>query len=123
MSRQENLSLDEFATAPRKQTAKLTQSLTSNNPVTGASSEHQAPRPETPPLVNGADEPALQQQEARKALRQVKRERMNGVHNFVNVNLDRETKRRLKLASFTAETTMQSIMERAIKKYLDESGF
>ena len=123
MSRQENLSLDEFVTAPRKQTAKLTQPLISSNLAPGTSSGHQSPRPESPPAAEGAYEPALQQQEARKALRQVKRERMKGAHNFVNVNLDRETKRRLKLASFTAETTMQSIMEKAIQKYLDESGF
>ncbi len=123
MSRQENLSLDEFVTAPRKPTAKLAQPLISSNPSSGAASRHQSPRPESPPAPEAADEPALQQQEARRALRQLKRERMKGAHNFVNVNLDRETKRRLKLASFTAETTMQSIMEKAIQKYLDESGF
>jgi len=123
MSRQENLSLDEFVTAPRKQTAKPTQPLISINAGDGASSEHPSPKSESLTLVEGADEPTLQQREARKALRQVKRERTKGVHNFVNVNLDRETKRRLKLASFTAETSMQTIMERAIKKYLDESGF
>lgn len=123
MSRQQNLSLDEFVTAPRKQTPKPIQPLTSSNAFAFASSEHLSPRSESPTAVEEADEPAHLQQEARKALRQVKRERMKGSYNFVNVNLDRETKRRLKLASFTAETTMQSIMETAIKKYLDESGF
>lgn len=119
MSRKDNLSLDEFATAPRKQT-----------PRPPAPSDPLEMPPEKkvrllePPAFGGeAGEPALQRQEARKALRQVKRERMKGEHNFVNVNLDRDTKRRLKLASFSAETTMQSIMESAIRKYLDENGF
>ena len=42
---------------------------------------------------------------------------------FVNVHLDRETKKRLKLASFTSEVSMQSLMETAIRKFLDDNGF
>ena len=61
--------------------------------------------------------------DARKALRRLKRERMKGVQNFVNVHLDRETKKRLKLASFTSEVSMQSLMETAIRKFLDDNGF
>jgi predicted transcriptional regulator len=41
----------------------------------------------------------------------------------VNVNLDRDTKRRLKLASFNTDTSMQAIMEKAIRQYLDTNGF
>ncbi len=61
--------------------------------------------------------------DARKALRRLKRERVKGVQNFVNVHLDRETKKRLKLASFTSEVSMQSLMETAIRKFLDDNGF
>ena len=53
----------------------------------------------------------------------MKRERMKGASHFVNVNLDRETKRRLKLASFNMETSMQALMEKAIRQYLDANGF
>ena len=45
------------------------------------------------------------------------------LQNFVNVHLDRETKKRLKLASFTSEVSMQSLMETAIRKFLDDNGF
>ena len=120
MSRKETLSLDEFTTAPRKQAARPT---APSDPVVKTLPENRTHSPEPPSFGGEAGGPALQRQEARKALREVKRERMKGVHNFVNVNLDRDTKRRLKLASFSAETTMQSIMESAIRKYLDENGF
>jgi len=52
----------------------------------------------------------------------VKRERVKGENFFVNVSLDRQTKRRLKLASFNTETSMQAIIEAAIVRYLDEIG-
>lgn len=120
MSRKDTLSLDEFATAPRKQALRPP---APSDPVVEAPPNNTNRLPEPAPFGEEAEEPMLQRQEARKALREVKRERMKGVHNFVNVNLDRDTKRRLKLASFSAETTMQSIMESAIRKYLDENGF
>jgi predicted component of type VI protein secretion system len=80
-------------------------------------------RDSSPPQRDGdlADD-GTRRQDARKALRQVKRERAKGASHFVNVNLDRETKRRLKLAAFNTETSMQTIMERAIRSYLDDHG-
>ncbi|WP_246696146.1 hypothetical protein [Mesorhizobium sp. SARCC-RB16n] len=74
------------------------------------------------PPANKADADISVRQEARKALRRVKRERVKGESFFVNVSLDRRTKRRLKLASFNAETSMQAIIEAAVVKYLDEIG-
>ncbi|TIT99686.1 MAG: hypothetical protein E5W43_11060 [Mesorhizobium sp.] len=112
MSRRENLSLDEFATAPRKQIAA--------GPVNVRQQDIATRSPEPP-----SSKPEVEidiRQEARKALRRVKRERVKGENFFVNVSLDRQTKRRLKLASFTAETSMQAIIEAAIVKYLDEIG-
>ena len=53
----------------------------------------------------------------------MKRARMKGASHFVNVNLDRETKRRLKLASFNLDTSMQAIMDKAIRQYLDANNF
>jgi hypothetical protein len=113
MSRKENLSLDEFATAPRKRAADRIAYMTDAE----AADEHVVrASPTEQPDEN------TRRLEARKALRQVKRERVKGERHFVNVSLDRKTKRRLKLASFNAETSMQAIMEQAIVKHLDELG-
>lgn len=118
MSGKENLSLDEFATAPRRQRPAT---IVDTGRAVG----------ERPTVTEAAPEPVAAAEqgkgsasgEASKALRQVKRARMKGASHFVNVNLDRETKRRLKLASFNSETSMQSIMEKAIRQYLDASGY
>jgi hypothetical protein len=113
MSSKENLSLDEFATAPRKRAADRIAYMTDAE----AADEHVVrASPTEQPNENA------RRLEARKALRQVKRERVKGERHFVNVSLDRKTKRRLKLASFNAETSMQAIMEQAIVKHLDELG-
>jgi predicted transcriptional regulator len=53
----------------------------------------------------------------------MKRARMKGMSHFVNVNLDRDTKRRLKLAAFNLDTSMQAIMAKAIRQYLDANGY
>jgi hypothetical protein len=115
MSGKESLSLDEFATAPRRQ----------RRSVAPNSERAQVERPAD---TAGVSEPETgvereTSSEASKALRQMKRARMKGASHFVNVNLDRETKRRLKLASFNMDTSMQAIMEKAIRQYLDANGY
>lgn len=124
MTRKDSLSLDEFLTAPRKRFPTGT-----SEPRRGQ--EPPAPEPEPgPEAVDGSSRQIEGEwrdyggprQDARKALRQMKRERTKGASHFVNVNLDRETKRRLKLAAFHTETSMQMIMERAIHAYLDDHG-
>nr|WP_295468835.1 hypothetical protein [Mesorhizobium sp.] len=118
MSGKESLSLDEFATAPRRQRPSLVP-----DPVRA--------QVERPADTAGVSEPETgvergkmgTSSEASKALRQMKRARMKGASHFVNVNLDRETKRRLKLASFNMDTSMQAIMEKAIRQYLDANGY
>ncbi|RWI54757.1 MAG: hypothetical protein EOR16_23530 [Mesorhizobium sp.] len=110
MSRKESLSLDEFALAARKQAPRGDEDRPSNHICTD-------PKPD-----GASQSPNDPRQEARKALRRMKRERVKGESCFVNVNLDRPTKRRLKLASFNTETSMQAIMELAIVKYLDDLG-
>ncbi|MEI9412671.1 MULTISPECIES: hypothetical protein [unclassified Mesorhizobium] len=112
MSGKEQLSLDEFVTAPKKKVAV--------DVPDACAPEADARLPEPP--ANKAEADISIRQEARKALRRVKRERVKGESFFVNVSLDRRTKRRLKLASFNAETSMQAIIEAAIVKYLDEIG-
>lgn len=117
MSSKESLSLDEFATAPRKPRS---------NPALPA--REQVERPVAMEVMSepaaGADEVRGEtSSQASKALRQMKRARMKGASHFVNVNLDRDTKRRLKLASFNMETSMQALMEKAIRQYLDANGF
>lgn len=118
MSGKESLSLDEFATAPRRQRPQAAvdeaRAMGERAAVTDAASAPAAGEDQGKGSASG---------EASKALRQVKRARMKGASHFVNVNLDRETKRRLKLASFNTETSMQSIMEKAIRQYLDARGY
>lgn len=118
MSGKEKLSLDEFATAPRR--LRPATDLSSIDGVSGQPADA-----ETEPQPTPVDDQRRQEtaSEASKALRRVKRERMKGAAHFVNVNLDRETKRRLKLASFNMETSMQAIMEKAIRQYLDTNGY
>lgn len=114
MSGKDSLSLDEFATAPRRQ--RPAASLDPDR------AEEGSPAAPAPSARDGIERGAASS-EARKALRQMKRTRMKGASHFVNVNLDRDTKRRLKLASFNMETSMQALMEKAIRQYLDANGF
>jgi hypothetical protein len=117
----DKLTLNEFVTAPRKvgptrpAPALVARQATDDMPQTEAVA--------TVSEQTGDDENQETRTEARKALRRLKRERVKGVQNFVNVRLDRETKKRLKLASFTSELSMQSLMETAIRKFLDDNGF
>jgi hypothetical protein len=118
MSGKEKLSLDEFATAPRKQrpgTALSAANVEIRHPASASIISE--------PATEEAREKGETSTEAGKALRQMKRARMKGTNHFVNVNLDRETKRRLKLASFNMDTSMQAIMEKAIRQYLDANGY
>jgi hypothetical protein len=118
MSGKESLSLDEFATASRRQ--RPAASLN----VSPSERESPAVPPSAPPSAAREDTGrGAAANEASKALRQVKRARMKGANHFVNVNLDRDTKRRLKLASFNLDTSMQAIMEKAIRDYLDRTGY
>jgi hypothetical protein len=119
MSGKESLSLDEFATAPRRQRAAA--SLEPDR----AEEDRPAASESVPAAAVGEEETekGAASSEASKALRQMKRARMKGASHFVNVNLDRDTKRRLKLASFNLETSMQALMEKAIRQYLDANGF
>lgn len=117
MSGKENLSLDEFATAPRKPRS---------NPALPAREQGERPvamEVMSEPAMGADGEKGETSSQASKALRQMKRTRMKGASHFVNVNLDRDTKRRLKLASFNMETSMQVLMEKAIRQYLDANGF
>jgi hypothetical protein len=118
MTGKESLSLDEFATAPRRQRA-----ATGLDPDRAGSESAAAPQSETAPAAREKTGKGGVSSEASRALRQMKRARMKGASHFVNVNLDRDTKRRLRLASFNMETSMQALMEKAIRQYLDTNGF
>lgn len=118
MSGKEKLSLDEFATAPRRQRPAAALNLV--RPENEGRANAETASDATVVDDKGTSETAS---EAGKALRRMKRARMKGAAHFVNVNLDRETKRRLKLASFNSETSMQVIMEKAIRQYLDANGY
>lgn len=121
MTRPDQLSLDDFVTAPRKRALvgepEATIQSTTTEPEQSGLGAGQ--------LVGGAGDDGrtigdIRREEARKALRLMKRERSREAGQFVNVKLDRATKRRLKLAAFNADTSMQMIMEVAIRTYLDD---
>jgi len=118
MTGKETLSFDEFATAPRRQRAAAPEGQ-----ARGYGEQRGEPAPTSDSRSKEGPDDGTVQSEASKALRQMKRARMKGASHFVNVNLDRDTKRRLKLASFSTETSMQSIMEKAIRQYLDAGGY
>ncbi|WP_108610536.1 hypothetical protein [Aminobacter sp. MSH1] len=118
MTGKETLSFDEFATAPRRQRAATPEGQARAN-----GEQRSEPARKSDPRSKESPEDGTVQSEASKALRQIKRARMKGARHFVNVNLDRETKRRLKLASFNMDTSMQVIMEKAIRQYLDANGY
>lgn len=119
MKREEKLTLDEFVTAPRKAAAPRPASAPADLQQDSAKDEVVVAPFEQAEAPDGRET----RTDARKALRRLQRERLKGVHNFVNVHRDRETKKRLKLASFTSEVSMQSLMEAAIRKFLDDNGF
>lgn len=122
MTRKDSLALDEFVTAPRKRLPMAAPDAIGDSkptdPRAGTDAEERGSSSAQKEGKSADDD--RRRQDARKALRRVKRERTKGVSYFVNVNLDRNTKRRLKLAAFNAETSMQMIMERAIRSYLDD---
>ena len=118
MSKKESLSLDEFATAPRRQ-----RHAAALSPAHSESERRLPAETMSQPATEDELEKNVTTSEASKALRQMKRARMKGTNHFVNVNLDRATKRRLKLAAFNLDTSMQAIMEKAIQQYLDANGF
>lgn len=118
MSGKETLSLDEFATAPRRQRV-----ATSEGPSRAGAEQPREPAATPASKSNESLEEGTVPTGASKALRQIKRARMKGASHFVNVNLDRDTKRRLKLASFNTDTSMQAITEKAIRQYLDVNGY
>ncbi|SMH26547.1 hypothetical protein [Mesorhizobium australicum] len=118
MSSKETLSLEEFATAPRRQRA-----ATLDAPPKAAAEKPREPAATPDSPSDESLEKGMVPNGASKALRQMKRARMQGASHFVNVNLDRDTKRRLKLASFNLDTSMQAIMEKAIRQYLDANGY
>lgn len=124
MKRKDSLSLDEFRTAPRKlvPTGPSQPSRGQEPPVPDPEPGQDAAGGSPKTLEGESEDDGARRLDARKALRQMKRERTKGASHFVNVNLDRETKRRLKLAAFHTETSMQMIMERAIRAYLDDHG-
>lgn len=119
MTKKESLSLDEFATAPRRQrpTVALSPVPAEAERLVGSG------RMAEPTRVETEQRSGETSSDASKALRKMKRTRMKGASHFVNVNLDRDTKRRLKLASFNLDTSMQAIMEKAIRQYLDANGY
>ncbi|NRQ18900.1 hypothetical protein [Ensifer sesbaniae] len=66
---------------------------------------------------------ALQREDSRVRLRDLKRARGRESKHYVNCPLDYETKKRLEKASFENDVKMTVIMKAAIDQYLKDNGY
>lgn len=66
---------------------------------------------------------ALQREESRVRLRDLKRARDRESKHYVNCPLNYETKKRLERASFENDVKMTKIMQAAIDQYLKDNGY
>ncbi|WP_292307309.1 hypothetical protein [Mesorhizobium sp.] len=66
---------------------------------------------------------ALQREDSRIRLRDLKRARERESKHFVNVPLDYETKKRLETAAHENDLKMTVIMKAAIDQYLRDNGY
>ncbi|MCK3781273.1 hypothetical protein MZK49_32095 [Ensifer sesbaniae] len=66
---------------------------------------------------------ALEQENSRNRLRDLKRARERESKHFVNVPLDYDTKKRLERAAYENDLKMTVIMKAAIDQYLRDNGY
>ncbi len=66
---------------------------------------------------------ALQREDSRVRLRDLKRARDRESKHYVNCPLNYETKKRLERASFENDVKMTKIMQAAIDQYLKDNGY
>ncbi len=139
--------VSDFAVAPRRNRASE-QTATQEDIATKPDvtpSETQAPEnqsPEPGPLSGEADQPAnrviapteearrerattraLQREESRVRLRDLKRARDRESKHYVNCPLDYDTKKRLEKAALENDVKMTVIMKAAIDQYLRDNGY
>ena len=138
--------VSDFAVAPRRsrtvdQAAKRDDAaldLERPSDEAGTESQAQAPAPqgvETDQLPSRLIAPteearrersvskALQREDSRVRLRDLKRARDRESKHYVNCPLDYETKKRLEKASFENDVKMTVIMKAAIDQYLKDNGY
>lgn len=70
-----------------------------------------------------AVENAIQREDSRNRLRDLRKSRERESKHFVNVPLDYDTKRRLERAAHDNDLKMTVIMRAAIDKYLTDNGY
>lgn len=70
-----------------------------------------------------AVESAIQREDSRNRLRDLRKSRERESKHFVNVPLDYDTKRRLERAAHDNDLKMTVIMRAAIDKYLTDNGY
>lgn len=139
--------VSDFAVAPRRSRTvdqPLKQDETppvSERPPeeTGVENQHQAPAPDggvesdrpSSRLIAQTEEArrersvskALQREDSRVRLRDLKRARDRESKHYVNCPLNYETKKRLERASFENDVKMTKIMQAAIDQYLTDNGY
>ncbi|WP_426289741.1 hypothetical protein ACN9MC_35135 (plasmid) [Ensifer adhaerens] len=139
--------VSDFAVAPRR-SRSVDQPVKQNetSPVserppeeTGAENGPQAPSPDggvetdrsSSRLIAPTEEArrersvskALQREDSRVRLRDLKRTRDRESKHYVNCPLNYETKKRLERASFENDVKMTKIMQAAIDQYLTDNGY
>jgi len=136
--------VSDFAVAPRRSRAVNT-TTQDDAPLSAEGQVEQTPphnQPLTPPPVGVAAEAtsrliapteearrersvskALQREDSRVRLRDLKRARDRESKHYVNCPLNYETKKRLERASFENDVKMTKIMQAAIDQYLKDNGY
>ncbi|XOK15651.1 hypothetical protein ACI6PO_27850 (plasmid) [Agrobacterium tumefaciens] len=133
--------VSDFAVAPRRSrpvnqsTAEDTATLAPGVPTEGAKIENQPlSHSDAPPasrLIAPTEEArrertvskALQREDSRVRLRDLKRARDRESKHYVNCPLDYETKKRLEKAAIENDVKMTVIMKAAIDQFLKDNGY
>lgn len=138
--------VSDFAVAPRRSRTVDPAAKRDDAPLSlerpseeaGAENQHQASAPhdvetDQPPsrLIAPTEEArrersvskALQREDSRVRLRDLKRAHDRESKHYVNCPLNYETKKRLERASFENDVKMTKIMQAAIDQYLKDNGY
>lgn len=131
----EKTTISDFAVAPRRPKVSRDRPAQEVGPTEEQSSLSLAPA-ETEEIAAARIAPAteterrervtkraLEQENSRNRLRDLKRARERESKHFVNVPLDYDTKKRLERAAYENDLKMTVIMKAAIDQYLRDNGY
>ncbi|MGX5851064.1 hypothetical protein ACWGTO_28780 [Mesorhizobium sp. PL10] len=132
MADRPKLSVGDIPIAPRKERGGVREERSTapaqakNVPVAegaGTPTRSRLRRPSPEARKDAASKRALDQEQARTRLRDLKRAQVRESIHFVNVPLDYETKTRLQRAALDNDLKMTVIMKAAIDQYLRDNGY